>query len=230
MLKSISQKIRASCFAIISARFLSTRSGNSGVLLREWITDSLYHPQKGYFTKHAQILTPVPQDQDIEIFSSFSSRKDYLRWLKRVFRHQKHQGCWRTPSELFGPLYVNAIARYVTTLYRKNSYQKPLHIIEFGAGKGACAEYFLQYLAQNEPQLYSAVKYECVEISQRFAAHLKSFLVPRHGTRVVVHHKDCLSWNQLCDEECFVIALEVDVKRTLSITQNISQYFVTRML
>jgi hypothetical protein len=86
MLKSISQKIRASCFAIISARFLSTRSGNSGVLLREWITDSLYHPQKGYFTKHAQILTPVPQDQDIEIFSSFSSRKDYLRWLKRVFR------------------------------------------------------------------------------------------------------------------------------------------------
>jgi hypothetical protein len=106
---------------------------------------------------------------------------------------------------------------------------RPLHVIEFGAGKGACAEYFLKYLAQNEPQLYTTVKYECVEIIERFANHLKDFLIPRHGSRVVVHHKDCLLWNQLYEDECFIIALEVN-KRILFLVENKQMKLISRSL
>jgi membrane-associated PAP2 superfamily phosphatase len=76
-------------FSLYSIRFYSTQSTNSGVLLRDWIHDSLYHPQKGYFTKHAQILQPINHDKDIDlkVFSSFSNREDYLYWLKNVFRY-----------------------------------------------------------------------------------------------------------------------------------------------
>jgi hypothetical protein len=92
---------------------------------------------------------------------------------------------------------------------------------------GACAEYFLKYLAQNEPQLYNTVKYECVEISERFAKHLKNFLIPRHGTRVVVHHKDCLLWNQLYEDECFIIALEVKKKNSFLFLENVQMKLIS---
>jgi SAM-dependent MidA family methyltransferase len=49
------------------------------------------------------------------------------------------QGSWLTPSELFTPVYGQAVARYILRQHAKRDATAPLCIAEIGAGQGTLA-------------------------------------------------------------------------------------------
>ncbi|CAO1614638.1 unnamed protein product [Parajaminaea phylloscopi] len=118
---------------------------------------------------------------------------------------------WHTPTELFKPHYASIIAEHCVSSSRiVDQPDMPLVIYEFGAGSGAMAEDFLDYLAQRYPDVYRRTQYNIVEISQRLADQQRKRLTPhRQAGRVQVHNGDFLEWDRREDRDCFVIGLEV---------------------
>lgn len=91
----------------------------STVLLRDFVHDSLYDPQHGYFTSTASIIS---HGRNFDSFQNFVAhvrelpdRKAYFAYLSTLFS----ENGWRTPSELFGPVYVNAVANYIVQKHRR---------------------------------------------------------------------------------------------------------------
>eukprot|EP00270_Netrium_digitus_P022277 TRINITY_DN9923_c0_g1_i1.p1 TRINITY_DN9923_c0_g1~~TRINITY_DN9923_c0_g1_i1.p1 ORF type:complete len:146 (+),score=6.52 TRINITY_DN9923_c0_g1_i1:128-565(+) len=70
--------------------------GRSLPLVREYISDVLYHPSQGYFAASA---SPVGRLHSPFDFSSFSGRKDYEEAVSRVYDLGKFS--WLTPIQLF---------------------------------------------------------------------------------------------------------------------------------
>lgn len=57
------------------------------------------------------------REELMSLFRSFRSRAAYMDWLKDWYRGQPDGNAWRTPSELFGALYAEPIAKYILQLY-----------------------------------------------------------------------------------------------------------------
>lgn len=118
---------------------------------------------------------------------------------------------WHTPTELFKPHYASIVAEHCIVsggLYEQNN--KPLVVFEFGAGSGAMAEDFLDYLLRTHPEVYNRTQYNVVEISKKLAnQQAKRLSRHRQAGRVKVHHYNFLDWKHREDRECFVIGLEV---------------------
>lgn len=117
---------------------------------------------------------------------------------------------WHTPTQIFQPYYAHAIARYLVAEYKLHNYPyDDLVVYELGAGSGALARGILDYLEQNEPEIYTRTRYKIVEISARLAAEQRRKL-GGHVERSEVVNQDILTWNRgVVQEPCFVIALEV---------------------
>jgi hypothetical protein len=104
------------------------------LLLRDFIQESLYDPHHGYFTTKASIISHGFSESKFRTFvqhvQNLKNRGEYLRYISSLFKSND----WRTPSELFGPLYVNPIANCIIKKYRseKSTFDfKLLHLLSF---------------------------------------------------------------------------------------------------
>ncbi|GAA93545.1 uncharacterized protein L969DRAFT_25194 [Mixia osmundae IAM 14324] len=193
------------------------------MLARDFIDDSLYNPNYGYFPTQAEIFDPdslhsedvasVESGQRGFDFGSLRRGSDFADELARRYGESEagaRRQVWHTPTELFKPWYARAIARFLSSEYRLSLYPyADLTIVEIGAGNGTLMRGILDYLAQQDPEVYDRTRYRIVEISPRLAAQQKRQIGPEHATKVQIHQSSIFDWQETVTEPCFIVALEV---------------------
>lgn len=122
---------------------------------------------------------------------------------------------WHTPTELFQPHYGEAIARYLITNYKMTLY--PYHdliIYEMGAGNGTLMRNILDYIRDNDPEVYARTQFRVIEISSQLHSLQKTALStaasdPDHLEHVELINTSIFDWSQTVLQPCFFLALEV---------------------
>ncbi len=133
-------------------------------------------------------------------------------------------GAWMTPSEIFGGLFSDAIARYIL----KNEQQReknrnggdvkscpPLVIYEAGAGSGTHALNFLNYLQKHAHHVYHTCSYRILEVSPMLRDLQEERVCGPHGAVAKVLKTTDVSaeWDtsdiHQYDGPCWFIGLEV---------------------
>ena len=164
---------------------------------------------------------------------------------------------WHTPTELFKvsatlwrfvrrvradacllnfqPWYGRALARYLVAEYKLSLFPySDLIIYEIGAGNGTLMGDILDYIAQEEPEVYARTRYRIIEISERLQGLQKgrasggaqpgqggdgpaSLGGPAkrkgHGDKVEVFGGGIFEWGKVVTEPCFFLAMEVLVSQ-----------------
>ncbi|OCF55583.1 hypothetical protein L486_07067 [Kwoniella mangroviensis CBS 10435] len=196
------------------------------MLVRDFIDDSLYNPNYGYFSRNATIFTPPKEGFD---FSSFADTAAFQEAVAE--RYEKEYGLepttgqtgglgrqvWHTPTELFKPYYARTLLSAILQSYKLNHFpHEPLILYEIGAGNGSFMIDSLHYLQQNYPEIYGKVEYRIIEISASLAKGQKERAEKEgFGDKVTVINSDFFKWDGTIDgvskggEACFVVALEV---------------------
>jgi hypothetical protein len=191
------------------------------MLMRDFIEDSLYNPNYGYFSKHATIFSPgAPFD-----FSSIRDEPDFNKLLGQRYtefedrldgkQYDDARQLWHTPTELFRPFYGEAIARYMVANYKLSLF--PYHdlvIYELGAGNGTLMLNILDYIRQTDAEVYARTKFRIIEVSKSLAQlqmrNLQSTAASRgHLDKVEVINKSIFDWDLYVPTPCFFLALEV---------------------
>jgi hypothetical protein len=187
-----------------------------------FIADSLYNPNYGYFSKQARIFTP-PQPFE---FTKMKDNLAYDRALVRVIDEfedslQTDQDTtsarqvFHTPTELFKPYYGQALARHLLHQYRSHYFpHTDLQIYEIGGGNGTLMLNILDYIREQDPEVYNCTQYRIVEISLQLAQRQKAVLEKslreaEHLQHVQILHKDILTWSIPVRHPCYVLAMEV---------------------
>lgn len=202
-------------------RHRSQRPRRVKMYTRDFIDDSLYNPNYGYFSKHATIFTPTrPFD-----FPSIADEAEFNQEINQSYLDfeaalddlapDPNRQLWHTPTELFQPHYGHAIARYLVTNYKMSLY--PYHdliIYEMGAGNGTMMRNILDYIRDYEPSVYARTKYRIIEISSSLHSLQKTSLStpvsdPDHLEHVELINKSIFSWDTPVPQPCFFLALEV---------------------
>ncbi|KAI8911668.1 S-adenosyl-L-methionine-dependent methyltransferase, partial [Gorgonomyces haynaldii] len=180
----------------------------SRILVRDFIHNSLYHPKYGYFSKHADIFR-------FEKPVVFKNIRDSYEFLNLVGSHYKdieqqtteNKQIWHTPTELFRPYYGHALAKHILNAHDDNT---PLQIYEMGAGNGTLMLNILDYLSTHAPQVYRRMRYNIIEISPNLAQiQSKMLSLTRHASKARVVNKSIFEWDQLVQDPCFFVAMEV---------------------
>jgi SAM-dependent MidA family methyltransferase len=189
-------------------------------LTREFIHNSLYHPNYGYFSKQALIFSPLKPFE-------FGKIRDHLEFMNLVAGEYKeledevnviddvNRQVWHTPTELFKPHYGESIANYLVNKFKKEfKAGENLIIYEIGAGNGTLMMNILDYIKREHPDIYSITRYNIVEISNQLSKkQLESNLLPNQLSHLHHHlnlvNKSILDFDQIVNDKCFVIALEV---------------------
>lgn len=245
-------------FPLINAAKLNRRKARPTkvkMLAGDFIQDSLYNDNYGYFSKQVEIFHPErPFDynniNDIDDFlenwksayslydqqrapvqpstpnlppssSKFASRAmEVYRQDSQVAAPQARRSLqlWHTPTELFLPHYGEALARYLLVNYKLNGnfpYQD-LVIYEMGGGNGTLMCNVLNYIKENQPDVYARTHYKIIEISSQLAAkQMESALRAKlsregiDGKKVEIINKSIFEWDKVVHEPCYFIALEV---------------------
>lgn len=125
---------------------------------------------------------------------------------------------WHTPTELFQPYYGEAIARYLLTNYKLNGHY-PYHdliIYEMGGGNGTLMCNILNYIKNNDRDVYKRTQYKIIEILsqlavKQYSSALKSKLVKQglDSTKCEIINRSIFKWDKIIEEPCFFLALEV---------------------
>jgi hypothetical protein len=141
------------------------------------------------------------------------SYKEFEDALDEVYFDENRQ-LWHTPTELFQPHYGEAIARYLITNYKMTLY--PYHdliIYEMGAGNGTLMRNILDYIRDNDPEVYARTQFRVVEISPQLLSMQKTALSshsdPDHLEHVELINKSIFDWDTTVSKPCFFLALEV---------------------
>lgn len=125
---------------------------------------------------------------------------------------------WHTPTELFLPHYGEALARYLLVNYKLNGSfpYSDLVIYEMGGGNGTLMCNVLNYIKENQPDVYARTHYKIIEISSQLATkQIESAFRAKltkegiDGSKVEVINKSIFEWDKVVEEPCFFIALEV---------------------
>lgn len=180
------------------------------MLARDFIDDSLYNRNYGYFSKQAVIFSP---DAQFEI----SSMRDNMEFMSKLADHydayEKQfstddvvKQVWHTPTEIFKPWYGYAIAKYLVEEHKKQG--GDLVIYEIGAGNGTLMNNILDYIKQNEMTIYEKTRYRIIEISTQLAERQKTIVGLKHP-RVEIVNQSIFDWNTTNSEPCFLLAMEV---------------------
>ena len=191
------------------------------MLMRDFIEDSLYNPNYGYFSKHATIFSPGnPFD-----FGSIKDEPEFNKLLGQRYtefedkldkkEYDEARQLWHTPTELFRPFYGEAIARYMVANYKLSLF--PYHdlvIYELGAGNGTLMLNILDYIRQTDAEVYARTKFRIIEVSKSLAQlqmrNLQSTAARRgHLDKVEVINKSIFDWDRYVPTPCFFLALEV---------------------
>ncbi|KAL8703647.1 MAG: hypothetical protein Q9201_003186 [Fulgogasparrea decipioides] len=191
------------------------------MLTRDFIEDSLYNPNYGYFSKQAVIFNPgEPFD-----FNSIRDELEFQKILGKRYTlfeddldeksYDETRQLWHTPTELFRPCYGEAIARYLVTNYKLVHH--PFHdfiIYELGAGNGTLMLNVLDYIRDVHPDIYERTQYKVIEISSALAAIQRSKLTSSaadrgHEKHVEIINTSIFNWDIYVAAPCYFIALEV---------------------
>ncbi|KAK8439783.1 hypothetical protein ACI3LY_004663 [Candidozyma auris] len=130
---------------------------------------------------------------------------------------RSHQ-LWHTPTELFSPHYGEALARYIVVNYKLNGHYPydDLLIYEMGGGNGTLMCNILNFIKQNEPDIYNRTQYKIIEISDQLALKQYSQALGQKllsqgldQKKVQIINKSIFKWDKVIHDPCFFIALEV---------------------
>jgi hypothetical protein len=176
------------------------------VLVREFINDCLYHPTKGYFSKHVNIFNTGPPID----FPALPSQDAYNRLLSDLYRKQipdneRFYQLWHTPSELFKPWYGNAVADCIMAERQGDE----LLIYEMGPGNGTLCRNILDRIREVSQDLYERTTYHLIDISPQLSRRTKENLLPLHGPRLRFHQCSILDFNATDKRDCFIMGFEV---------------------
>ncbi|KAI0730714.1 DUF185-domain-containing protein [Earliella scabrosa] len=181
------------------------------MLVRDFIEDSLYNPNYGYFSKQATIFSALePID--------FASVKNSTAFDAEVAKRYASYGedgegpgkqLWHTPTELFKPWYGRAIAQCLVSEYLLKYFPyEDFVIYEIGAGNGTLALDILDYLREDYPDVYERTRYNIIEISGNLARLQREKLTTAHPC-VTVHNQSIFRWNTSEPAPCYFLAMEV---------------------
>ncbi|KAK4239682.1 hypothetical protein C8A03DRAFT_13919 [Achaetomium macrosporum] len=191
------------------------------MFMRDFIEDSLYNPNYGYFSKQVVIFSPgepfdFPSLYDELDFHALLSRRyvEFEDAMDAVSPSDARQ-LWYTPTELFRPYYGEAIARYLVANYKLTTY--PYHdliIFEMGAGRGTLMLNILDYIRDVDPAVYNRTKYKIIEISTQLATLQNSQLMQSsaargHADKVEIINQSIFDWTNPVPSPCFFLAFEV---------------------
>ncbi|KAG8838913.1 hypothetical protein FRC18_002141 [Serendipita sp. 400] len=184
------------------------------MLVRDFVQDSLYNPNYGYFSQRADIFSPV----DPIKFNEISEAAEFDAVVGRLYqeydsnidpRNVTGRQVWHTPVELFKPHYGEAIAQCLVSEYLLKYFPyEDLHIYEVGAGNGTLARNILDFFQRNYPEVYERTQYHIIEISPRLAERQRKLLLPQHPF-VRIHNMDVFSWSVPVGSPCYFLAVEV---------------------
>ncbi|KAG2011643.1 hypothetical protein CC2G_011736 [Coprinopsis cinerea AmutBmut pab1-1] len=183
------------------------------MLVRDFIEDSLYNPNYGYFPKQATIFAHDSHSFD------FPSLRDSIEFQEEVAKKYAGYGSdsyegpgrqlWHTPTELFKPWYGQAIAQCVVSEYLLKYFPyEDFVIYEIGAGNGTLAMDILNYLQEAHPMVYERTRYNIIEISGSLVQLQKKKLRSAHPC-VKITHQSVFHWNKREPSPCYFIAMEV---------------------
>ncbi|ORZ24729.1 S-adenosyl-L-methionine-dependent methyltransferase [Absidia repens] len=191
----------------------------TNMLVRDFIDDSLYNPNYGYFSKQAVIFSP---ETDFD-FNEMRDHLEFMNILARMYRDIEGDAdevdeiarqVWHTPTELFKPWYGYAVAKYMVSEYKLNLYpHKDLIIYEMGAGNGTLMMNILDYIQQYEPSVYKRTQYNIIEISGKLAERQSERqdvreLKDQHQC-VKIINKSIFDWDIHVPDQCFFLGMEV---------------------
>lgn len=202
-------------------RHRSQRPSRVKMYTREFIDDSLYNPQYGYFPRNATIFNlPAPFD-----FTAIRDGEDFSRQVDEAYHSFEHdldaiqpdelRQLWHTPTELFRPYYGEAIARYLVSNYKSTLF--PYHdliIYEIGAGNGTLMCNILDHIRETDIEVYHRTKFRVIEISASLAEMQNTSLrhspyFEDHLEHIQIINKSVFDWNIHVPEPHFFLALEV---------------------
>ncbi|KAF8637594.1 hypothetical protein AX17_002663 [Amanita inopinata Kibby_2008] len=183
------------------------------MLARDFIEDSLYNPQYGYFVKQATIFDTQESSFD------FPSLRDSTEFQEEVAKQYTAYGVdkpdgpgrqlWHTPTELFKPWYGRAIAHCLVSEYLLKYFPyEDFNIYEIGAGNGTLASDILDCIREEYPDVYDRTRYNIIEISSNLVRLQRQKLSQRHPCAKVTH-KSIFRWNAREPAPCFFVAMEV---------------------
>ncbi|KAK4703887.1 hypothetical protein P7C70_g2325, partial [Phenoliferia sp. Uapishka_3] len=220
------------------------------MLARDFIDDCLYNPNYGYFSTQAVIFDPdqIPKKARVTPGENAMLRNRAEGFDFRQMRNERAfedeiarrygefesatggagkgpgRQVWHTPTELFKPWYGRAIARFLVAEYKLNLYPyEDLIIYEIGAGNGTLMGDILDYISEEEPEVYERTRYRIVEISERLqglqkgraqggdgkASRKGPAKSKGHAAKVEVLGGSIFDFERVVPEPCFFLALEV---------------------
>ncbi|KAA1138961.1 hypothetical protein PGTUg99_031531 [Puccinia graminis f. sp. tritici] len=205
-------------------------------LARDFIHDSLYNPNYGYFFNQVEILdrpeTPTANfelDLYAEYFDPASGKQNNQLLLRRHLASESEdqpsspadqRQIWHTPTELFKPWYAWSMAHYIVEkhLEKRDQLQeegKELKIYEIGAGNGTLCVGILDYIKEHHPNLYEKTRYTTIELSRRLADRQREKIDRSgHQGRARVINRSILGLTSSPElepshEPCWVLGMEV---------------------
>ncbi|KAK5071045.1 hypothetical protein LTR64_007548 [Lithohypha guttulata] len=220
--RDVSKQIRE--YPRLTAKELARRSQRPTrvkMFTRDFIDDSLYNPNYGYFPRNATIFNLAePFDfNSIEDGAKFQKLVDqsYIEFeddLDAIQQDDLRQ-LWHTPTELFRPYYGEAIARWLVANYKASLY--PYHdlvIYEIGAGNGTLMCNILDHIRETDMDVYHRTKFRIIEISQSLAEMQNTSLrhsryFTDHLEHIQIINKSIFDWDTHVPEPSFFLALEV---------------------
>ncbi|KAJ2610411.1 hypothetical protein EV177_003987 [Coemansia sp. RSA 1804] len=194
---------------------------NVTMLVRDFISDSLYNPAYGYFSKQALIFSPRKEF----VFSKFRDCADFLKTMGVEYQEMESElddvrniprQLWHTPTEILKPWYGYSIAQHIIKQFKADSTrqrsEEPLTIYEMGGGNGTLMINILDYIRDNEPAIYSSMEYNLIEISTKLAKQqlrqqARQGKAPHTNARVI--NKSIFDWDTRVERPCFFVAMEV---------------------
>ena len=201
---------------------------NRGELLRDYLRRCLYDKSKGYFNQNGQ--SPIGkiggESGEALLFHLMADKDEYTEILAQKWTQLGKQ--WLTPVEIFKPHYANAIARYLIEEKKKQSAMTSLKVIELGGGAGTAAVGILNYIRENETEMYKSMKYLSIDVSE-ISLLMQQDAISEHGHEAVwcrtnnpvdVTMQKCKSteesWREITQkhmngstEGCFVLGFEI---------------------
>ncbi|PVZ98806.1 hypothetical protein BB558_005185 [Smittium angustum] len=220
--KQKSTKKNKNSFNVVEDRNTSVIPRHIHMLSSDFINNSLYNPDYGYFSKQALIFSSINGFN----FNKIRDTNELLGKVGEMYGKMEKEldgvdaiprQIWHTPTELLKPYYAHSIARCILEKHKKKcgseGDSKPLVIYEIGAGNGTLMVDIIKYIMDTEPNVFETMEYNVVEISSRL---VRKQMAQKFGTkhkeitkRINIYNKSILEWNQIEERDCIVLIMEV---------------------